>query len=84
MQCAWAIAHDACRMDCPDCNDYRMRPEEPWLSPSSPAPRADDERRMNRANRIRRVQRVRDGVRARSHQQTNPIGERLLFGLTGG
>lgn len=35
LDCADAVDHAECRMTCPDCDDLRMYPEEPWLLPAT-------------------------------------------------
>lgn len=35
LDCADAVDHGECRMNCPDCDDLRMYPEERWLLPTA-------------------------------------------------
>ncbi len=68
LQCAWAIAHHECQMDCPDFNDSRMQPEEPW-GESPDAVSSDAEPPAQRALRIVNTERPRMRV-SRRHQST--------------
>jgi len=73
LQCAWAIAHDECRMDCPDCDDSRMRPEEPW-GESPDAVSSDVEPPAQGALRKGRTQRARFRVARRHEPMTATVG----------
>lgn len=30
LACVTEADHDVCLVDCPDCDDYRNKPEQPW------------------------------------------------------
>lgn len=83
LQCAWAIAHDTCQLDCPDCDDYRVLPEEPWSEPST-TPQADDNGPTGASTRVRRAQRARGGDRGRVHGDSESVrrgmGLRVVLG----
>lgn len=51
MKCVEAVDHDECVMDCPDCHDPRMIPEEAW--PSSPVATLSERGRSNPARKVR-------------------------------
>lgn len=30
MSCVRGAGHEACALDCPDCDDFRNQPQQPW------------------------------------------------------